>query len=40
MIQPMGLDEEGQLVPLSELRDLSVEERKSEEEHDDLENVE
>uniref|UniRef100_A0A8C1ZL56 Synembryn n=1 Tax=Cyprinus carpio TaxID=7962 RepID=A0A8C1ZL56_CYPCA len=40
VIQPMGLDEEGQLVPLSELRDLSVEERKSEEEHDDLENVE
>uniref|UniRef100_A0A673MCQ2 Synembryn n=1 Tax=Sinocyclocheilus rhinocerous TaxID=307959 RepID=A0A673MCQ2_9TELE len=40
MIQPMGLDEEGQLVPLSELRDLSMEETKSEEEHDDLENVE
>uniref|UniRef100_A0A673G5Q3 Synembryn n=1 Tax=Sinocyclocheilus rhinocerous TaxID=307959 RepID=A0A673G5Q3_9TELE len=40
VIQPMGLDEEGQLVPLPELRDLSVEEKKSEEEHDDLENVE
>uniref|UniRef100_A0A671R900 Synembryn n=1 Tax=Sinocyclocheilus anshuiensis TaxID=1608454 RepID=A0A671R900_9TELE len=40
MIQPMGLNEEGQLVPLSELRDLSMEETKSEEEHDDLENVE
>ncbi len=37
MIQPMGLNEEGQLVPLSELRDLSTEEKKSEEEHDDLE---
>ncbi len=36
MIQPMGLNEEGQLVPLSELRDLSTE-KKSEEEHDDLE---
>ncbi|KAL1263926.1 hypothetical protein QQF64_004281 [Cirrhinus molitorella] len=40
VIQPMGLNEEGQLVPLTELRDLSVEERKSEEEHEDLENVE
>ncbi|RXN12106.1 synembryn-A-like protein [Labeo rohita] len=40
VIQPMGLNEEGQLVPLSDLRDLSAEERKSEEEHDDLENVE
>ncbi|XP_016145513.1 synembryn-A-like [Sinocyclocheilus grahami] len=40
MIQPMALNEEGQLVPLSELRDLSMEETKSEEEHDDLENVE
>uniref|UniRef100_A0A672PLR5 Synembryn n=1 Tax=Sinocyclocheilus grahami TaxID=75366 RepID=A0A672PLR5_SINGR len=37
---PMALNEEGQLVPLSELRDLSMEETKSEEEHDDLENVE
>ncbi|XP_067285817.1 synembryn-A [Pseudorasbora parva] len=40
VIQPMGLNQEGKLVPLSELRDLSMEERESEEEHDDLENVE
>lgn len=40
MIQPMGLNEEGQLVPLLELRDLSMEEKTSKEEHDDLENVE
>ncbi|XP_077062313.1 chaperone Ric-8A [Siphateles boraxobius] len=40
VIHPMGLNQAGQLVPLSELRDLSMEERESEEEHDDLENVE
>lgn len=40
MIQPMGLNQEGQLVPMSELKDLSMEERESEEENDDLENVE
>ncbi|XP_051523374.1 synembryn-A-like [Myxocyprinus asiaticus] len=40
VIQPMGLNKEGQLVPLSVLRDLSMEEKDSEEENDDLENVE
>ncbi|XP_073774216.1 chaperone Ric-8A isoform X2 [Danio rerio] len=40
VIQPMGLNKEGLLVPLSELRDLSMEEKESEEDPDDLENVE
>ncbi|XP_036429165.1 synembryn-A [Colossoma macropomum] len=41
MIQPMGLDAQGQLTPLTGLRDLSMEEEGSEEEDtDDLENVE
>ncbi|XP_051530938.1 synembryn-A-like [Myxocyprinus asiaticus] len=40
VIQPMGLNKEGQLVPLSALRDFSMEEKDSEEENDDLEDVE
>ncbi|XP_066519818.1 synembryn-A isoform X2 [Hoplias malabaricus] len=40
VIQPMGLDAQGQLTPLTGLRDLSVEEEGSAEDTDDTENVE